>query len=391
MRLISVKSVLDENNIRLVSVRRHHARKYAVLSHCSGWLDDDYRWGVGEGELQYQDSEPHINDSNQQIARRRVYSACRCARALGCRYIFIDNCCIAPQELLDQTANEMWRLYSEAKLCLVHLDDWSPSGSAPNEGCRWFGRCWSFTALMASRRLYFYDAQWRLIGKLLKQTQDRRYRQRGLDLRRITNINPPALFGAVPLSRYSVATKMRWANCFPECDNPEDRAYSLQGIFSVAVDAQYGEGGEEAFYRLEQAILRNTQDVSILAWDAPSGYREGQAEFLSILPDSPSSFGMPRRRPVVPVRPQYRFRLTDSGILMGSVLYRHTFSREKQWFYLPLGCPVDGATTSILLEFVGDDTFRRVGDEVVEVSLNDYRATGPCSFYIATRPEHCPE
>ncbi|KAI1326144.1 hypothetical protein F5Y16DRAFT_422071 [Xylariaceae sp. FL0255] len=46
----------------------------------------------------------------------------------------------------------------------------------------------------------------------------------------------------------------------------EDRSYSLFGLFGVYMPMLYGEGGEHAFFRLQQEIIKITNDHSIFAW-----------------------------------------------------------------------------------------------------------------------------
>ncbi|OJT06665.1 hypothetical protein TRAPUB_2479, partial [Trametes pubescens] len=54
---------------------------------------------------------------------------------------------------------------------------------------------------------------------------------------------------------------------------PEDRAYSLMGIFGVNMATLYGEGAEKAFYRLQEEILRHCPpDQSLFAWGALNLY-----------------------------------------------------------------------------------------------------------------------
>jgi hypothetical protein len=46
----------------------------------------------------------------------------------------------------------------------------------------------------------------------------------------------------------------------------EDMAYSPLGIFGIATSMIYGEGEEQAFFRLQQEIMKKAPDHSILAW-----------------------------------------------------------------------------------------------------------------------------
>ena len=58
---------------------------------------------------------------------------------------------------------------------------------------------------------------------------------------------------------------MSWVNG-RKTNRSEDRVYSLLGLFNVNMTMLYGEGLENAFYRLQENILQNTEDQSIFAW-----------------------------------------------------------------------------------------------------------------------------
>ena len=72
--------------------------------------------------------------------------------------------------------------------------------------------------------------------------------------------------------RWSVAEKMSWA-ADRETQRPEDRAYSLMGIFAVNMSLKYGEG-ENAFLRLQQAILKQYEDYTIFCWTSSSSFSQ---------------------------------------------------------------------------------------------------------------------
>jgi hypothetical protein len=65
----------------------------------------------------------------------------------------------------------------------------------------------------------------------------------------------------------SIAEKMSWASR-RQTTRAEDRAYSLLGIFDINMPLLYGGGGEKAFIRLQEEILKESSDESIFAWDS---------------------------------------------------------------------------------------------------------------------------
>jgi hypothetical protein len=58
---------------------------------------------------------------------------------------------------------------------------------------------------------------------------------------------------------------MSWA-AKRDTKRKEDLTYCLLGIFGMAMPMVYGEGGEQAFFRLQEQIIRTIRDNSILVW-----------------------------------------------------------------------------------------------------------------------------
>lgn len=79
---------------------------------------------------------------------------------------------------------------------------------------------------------------------------------------------------------------MSWA-AHRETTRPEDIAYCLMGVFSVKMPMLYGEGAEKAFLRLQEEIMKQSDDHTIFAWV------DRDASWLSLrglLATSPSMF-----------------------------------------------------------------------------------------------------
>jgi hypothetical protein len=97
----------------------------------------------------------------------------------------------------------------------------------------------------------------------------------------LTNIDEKILRGDRAIHDASVAQRMSWA-AGRQTSRPEDRAYSLLGIFDINMPMLYGEG-DKAFLRLQQEILKSEDDQSLLAWIGPPSR-------FGILADSPDRF-----------------------------------------------------------------------------------------------------
>lgn len=101
----------------------------------------------------------------------------------------------------------------------------------------------------------FFNADWKFFGT-----------KSGLlgTLSITTHIDKEALRDARDLSRFSIAKRMSWASG-RQATRKEDVAYSLLGIFDVNMPLLYGEGNK-AFLRLQEHIMKDSDDQSLLAW-----------------------------------------------------------------------------------------------------------------------------
>lgn len=119
---------------------------------------------------------------------------------------------------------------------------------------RWFKRGWCLQELIAPGRIEFYAADWTDIGtkwSLYRQIED------------TTGIPSEILVGPSSLmNSYTIAQKMSWAS-ERDTTRKEDQAYCLLGIFGISMPLLYGEG-ERAFIRLQEEILKQTEDYSLL-------------------------------------------------------------------------------------------------------------------------------
>lgn len=96
----------------------------------------------------------------------------------------------------------------------------------------------------------------------------------------LTGIDVDILEGR-PILSASVAKRMSWA-AGRHTTRIEDRAYCLLGLFGLNMALIYGEG-RKAFVRLQEAIIRDSDDETIFAWP-------GQAHELNVLAIGPQLF-----------------------------------------------------------------------------------------------------
>ncbi|KAK7455252.1 hypothetical protein VKT23_011124 [Stygiomarasmius scandens] len=261
-------------NTRTFRLREFHTYTppYAILSHT--WEDE---------EVIFQDMQD-LEAAKRKTGWFKIASACVYARKYEFEWIWIDSCCINKQSSaeLSEAINSMYQYYLDAEVCYVFLcdvpgnlrDDPRHAESAFKRS-RWFTRGWTLQELIASSYAVFLDCQWTEIGTKWS-LQDL--------LSAITSI-PVSVFERGELAEFSIAQKMSWA-ALRETTRPEDQAYCLMGLFGISMPPIYGEGGQKAFMRLQQEIMKISDDRSIFAWIASPG----KSEPRGLLAKSPYEF-----------------------------------------------------------------------------------------------------
>jgi hypothetical protein len=148
----------------------------------------------------------------------------------------------------------MFAWYQNAEVCYVYLSDVSAQMDS-FATARWFSRGWTLQELIAPSKVDFYARDWVRIGS-----------KRSLSklLEEITKIHSSFLTGEESIKETSIAERMSWASR-RQTSRPEDMAYCLMGLFSVNMPMLYGEG-ERAFIRLQEEIIKVSDDHSIFAW-----------------------------------------------------------------------------------------------------------------------------
>lgn len=272
--------LLDAKSITLHEFQGSKIPRYAILSHT--WGDDevsfqDLQAGKGPGKEGY----------------KKIVFTCKQALLHGLEWVWVDTCCIdkSSSAELSESINSMYRWYEESAMCYAYLVDivdinkfpYAPStNNRKQQISRWFTRSWTLQELIASQRLYFFGHDWKIIGPCSGRLSWVVSDNTGIPIRLIDNHSP-----LKSLSDFSAAQKMSWA-ANRSSTRPEDIAYSLLGLFNISMPLLYGEG-ERAFIRLQEEILRETDDHSLLCWTVPES--DNRAWTLqSVFATSPDSF-----------------------------------------------------------------------------------------------------
>ena len=169
-----------------------------------------------------------------------------------------------------------------------------------------------------------------------------------------TGIDEDILNGA-PLSSRSIAQRMSWAS-LRITTRSEDTAYCLLGIFDVNMPMLYGEG-EKAFLRLQEEIIKHSDDHSIFAWPI---HRDNQPGLLA---DSPSAFANCQNMGRMNVRAvSSPYSLTNRGLSIK--LLATPFMRDTYLVQLDCTIPYDDHHARVLLRRMeGKDQYARAQHE----------------------------
>ncbi|KAE8164757.1 hypothetical protein BDV40DRAFT_310450 [Aspergillus tamarii] len=259
MRLLkTTKSEAGNFEIKLFTDEQLRNLPYAILSHT---------WGPNEVTLQNIKS-PSVKHS---VGYKKIKKCCSMAHKMGYEYVWIDTCCIdkTSSAELSEAINSMFAWYQEADVCYAYLSD---VPQVPFDKSRWFTREWTLQELIAPQDVMFFAENWEFLGD--KAGLARKISQR-------TRIPESILRGLTYLDAFSTAQRMSWA-AERQTTRVEDRAYCLMGLFGVNMPLIYGER-EAAFIRLQEEILRISEDHSLFAWKS-SDTRAG------LLATSPAAF-----------------------------------------------------------------------------------------------------
>jgi hypothetical protein len=113
----------------------------------------------------------------------------------------------------------------------------------------------------------------------------------------------------------------------------EDRAYSLLGIFGVNMPLLYGEG-EKAFIRLQEEIMKSSDDQSLFAWGYGKPRNDMRGREGGLFATSPDDFSNADN--IVAGKTEHHYAMTNKGLLVNLKLMDHL---QPEWsFYAVLTC-----------------------------------------------------
>ncbi|KAJ4357571.1 uncharacterized protein N0V89_002147 [Didymosphaeria variabile] len=345
---------------------------YAILSHT--WASDEIPFAEMR-KAKYRDL------AKQKTGFSKIDGCCARAKADGYAWVWIDSCCIDKRSSaeLSEAINSMFKWYQCSRICYVYLSD-VPGGNEDFDvvaKSRWFTRGWTLQELLAPRDLLFLAQDWTVLGYIGAHSYDHlcnayvddptplNHHELTQWISLITRIPKEFISGGKRLEQACVSQRMFWASQ-RTTTRPEDRAYSLMGLFDINMPILYGEGLEKAFTRLQEEIFRSTPDQSIFAWhySGMSSYR--------LLADSPDCF-------------------QNSGnvvrLLQESSLAREAECTRSAFYMTNLGLRITLPLHTVTESISRDDSKTRM-----EAKLHCYvhgKESGPCQvslnlFYLDT-------
>ncbi|GMF71423.1 unnamed protein product [Aspergillus oryzae var. brunneus] len=300
--------LLRTRTLELVEFTPDRIPPYAILSHT---------WG--EEEVLFTNMQNRTGQ--KRSAWSKVQGACAQARADGFDYIWIDTCCIdkSSSAELSEAINSMFTWYANAEVCYAYLSDVTMreghSGAEVNtaefEQSRWFTRGWTLQELLAPSEVVFFSRDWVHFGErssLANWLMD------------ITRIDEAVLRNKVRLLER------------------KDMAYCLMGIFSVNMPMLYGEGGEKAFLRLQEEIMKQSDDQTIFAWTNKRAPEYSLGGLLATTPahfeDSQDIIAYQQWEPTPP------YAMTNRGLRIDLPLHDIMQGRRGRDFIALLRCGV---------------------------------------------------
>jgi len=182
----------------------------------------------------------------------------------------------------------MFRWYGRSRICIAYLADLKLSSTSRHQFVEafqrsaWFTRGWTLQELLAPPDVLFCDGCWQPVGskELVSSHSYHSQRPERISLAQLTwhgdltdvisertKISVSFLRSCKSMEAASIACKMSWA-AHRVTTRVEDAAYCLLGIFSINIPLLYGEG-DRAFLRVQEEIVRRSNDQSIFAWRLP--------------------------------------------------------------------------------------------------------------------------
>ncbi|KAH5121083.1 hypothetical protein HBH71_052550 [Parastagonospora nodorum] len=278
---------------------------YAILSHC--WEEE---------EVVFSDL-ADLDAAKKKLGFSKIEKTCAQAVKDGFDWCWVDTCCIdkSSSAELSEAINSMFSWYRESAKCYAYLAD--VGGPSEFANSKWFTRSWTLQELLAPSHIQtddqtgmeFFSRDWKRLGS-----------KGGLGSRisEITGV-PREYLERLSLDRASISMRMSWA-ADRQATRAEDVAYSLLGIFDVNMPLLYGEGKSKAFRRLQEEIMKISEDETLFAWESMEFSTDSSS--VDVLASDPRDFS--EAKDLVPFTsdgPVVPYNMTHRGLRIWLYLY----------------------------------------------------------------------
>jgi hypothetical protein len=210
--------------------------------------------------------ESYLSGRPNRTGFDKVISIIGLAQLANVQYCWADTVCIdkSSSAELSEAINSMYRIYQSCERCVVYLSDvkmdtepysFGPPSSFAHS--KWFTRGWTLQELIAPAVVVFYDCHWKYMGNKSEDALQKLIKE-------VTGIPQSLLDVAGSKDHFCVAQKLSWASN-RRTTRKEDEAYCLLGLLGIYMPLLYGEGAN-AFLRLQEELIRRSDDDSIFAW-----------------------------------------------------------------------------------------------------------------------------
>ena len=361
--------LINCRTLTLEEITDHKEIKYAILSHT---------WEKGE-EVQH--GEFRAQAATKKRGWQKIEKVCQLALDDGCDFAWVDTCCIdkTSSAELTEAINSMFPWYNGSEICYTYLADHNTSDpNAKLSRSRWFTRGWTLQELIAPAQVRFYDESWKPIG-----TKEALSEQLSV----ITSIGPEVLVASKHrhleenLAQVPIAKRMSWA-AGRKTTRIEDMAYCLLGIFGINLPLLYGEG-ERSFMRLQEEIVKNSNDLSLFAWLSPQDETSTKLDrYCGVFAQRPREFQASDKLAMVnDIKFIPDFALTNKGLKIHTLLH---YDRSEDLHVLELNCrqaTLPQEMLAIFLKHQGGHVFARARPHLFAQRKN-VGSTAPAIKYI---------
>ena len=230
--------------------------RYVMLSH---------RWQPNEPTYQTVEN-ISIFRLPDSPANNKLLKFCELVRTLRFKWAWSDTCCVNQLDkgVQQESLVAMFRWYRGSSLTIVHLLGVLSESQEFGRLWRsiWNTRAWTYQEYVASEAVQFYTEDWKpYLGLDLFNHKESPVILS--EMEHAMNFATHELITLQPgLDR---AREKLYLASKRQTTREEDIAYSLFGIFNVALPVIYGEGNQ-AVGRLLEYILTRSDNVTLLAW-----------------------------------------------------------------------------------------------------------------------------